>query len=68
MNHHRRRKLTLYYKDIEYRFLWVSSTKEACEWMQKETQLMPCNKKHLYYFTIEARQHPCRKTKQKNSD
>jgi hypothetical protein len=50
------RKLTLFYLNEEYRFLWVNSVKEAAEWMRKETQLMPFAKRHLYYFTIEARQ------------
>jgi hypothetical protein len=50
------RKLTLFYKGLEYRFLHVNSVKEATEWMRKETQLMPFAKRHLYFFTIEARQ------------
>jgi hypothetical protein len=65
-----RRKLTLFYEGLEYRFLWVNSVKEATEWMRKETQLMPYSKRHLYYFTIEARQKRCRNLnqEQKNSD
>ena len=68
MNQHSRRKLTLFYKNIEYRWLWVNSVSEAVEWMRKETQLMPYSKRHLYYFTIEARQKRCRNQKQKKSD
>jgi hypothetical protein len=70
MNQQYRRKLTLFYLSQEYRFLWVNSVSEATEWMRKETQLMPYNKRYLYYFTIEARQKKCRNLnqKQKNSD
>ena len=49
-----RKKVTLFYLNEEYKFLHVRGKKEAAEWMRKETQLMPSNKRHLYYFTIPS--------------